>query len=101
MQWTPYMDNCVRSLEVAKETVLDHLLIAQAKCYVITNALSSSHYDDSGETETLNIPTPALITALLGQLADLRRSLPAQIRLDSMEDTQCLSSHSIKILIHS
>ncbi|KAI5459715.1 hypothetical protein BGZ63DRAFT_388528 [Mariannaea sp. PMI_226] len=77
MAWTPYVSECVSILSEGSETHLDSVLAAQVKCHLITNQLSSpSSRESSGPAPLSRI----LFLALLGQLEDIRKSLPIALQ---------------------
>ncbi|KAK3391310.1 hypothetical protein B0H63DRAFT_389631 [Podospora didyma] len=69
---------CLRILGKGQETPLDRVLSLQVRCQIINNQVTSPA--DEAEEESSKAPMSGmLISALLGQLADIRDSLPAHI----------------------
>ncbi|KAH6653094.1 hypothetical protein BKA67DRAFT_568558 [Truncatella angustata] len=84
LRWTPYMASCLRILCEAAETDWDLVLATQVKCQAITNQLMCA----AGDQPAANGGDPKsssamFVTYLLGQLDEIRQSLPSQICLYS------------------
>ncbi|KAK3332377.1 hypothetical protein B0T19DRAFT_415483 [Cercophora scortea] len=82
LRWTPYLDSCLRMLSQGTETYMDIILATQVKCQIITDQLTCPSTDPSlGETgESIKRPSPFLISALRGQVNEIRQSIPEQLR---------------------
>ncbi|KAI3323024.1 hypothetical protein HD806DRAFT_535520 [Xylariaceae sp. AK1471] len=80
LRWTRYLDECLRILGEGGETMMDHLLVTQVKCQLLTKQLACVSTDESLEEEDSKSPSAVLTAALLGQLEDVWRNLPALIR---------------------
>lgn len=84
MRWTPYLESCLRILEQQSEAVLDALLIAQARCHIITNQMTCWSTDDPSEPDESRSLSPGMITALQAQLSEIKRDLSPEILSLSM-----------------
>lgn len=78
------MDGCLRILHEGTDTYLDSVLAAQVRCQIIRNQVTCSTADNAGEGESLIAPSASMATALLKQLTDLSKSLPANVAQGSM-----------------
>ncbi|KAI1120721.1 hypothetical protein F5Y10DRAFT_272806 [Nemania abortiva] len=76
LRWNRYLDECLRILGEASETMMDILLITQIKCQLITHQLTCPSMVDSWEEDGLKSPSVTVATALIGQIEVLRQSLP-------------------------
>ncbi|KAI1471988.1 uncharacterized protein F4812DRAFT_201402 [Daldinia caldariorum] len=79
LRWTSYLDDCLRILEEGKETYLDILLAMQVRCQIIINQLTCPPGDQPPGVETPKITAPSLVAALVRELHNIRRKLPADI----------------------
>ncbi|KAI1432279.1 hypothetical protein GGR50DRAFT_620706 [Xylaria sp. CBS 124048] len=77
LRWTRYLGDCLRILGEFGEA-MDHLLIVQIKCQLLTSQLTATEEESSEDGS--KAPSTILATALLNQLEDVQRSLPAPIR---------------------
>jgi len=80
LRWTATMDDYLRVLSEEKETELDILLVAQAKCQVITNQITSYPTEQAAEGEGSKAPPAYFVKAMELQLEDILKSLPAEMQ---------------------
>ncbi|KAI1112125.1 hypothetical protein F5Y14DRAFT_283342 [Nemania sp. NC0429] len=97
LRWNRYLDECLRILGEADETIMDSLLITQIKCQLITHQVTYPKDDLWGEDSPTS-PSEIVAAALLGQVEDLQRSLPPLLR---SERTAQFYINSTKLTIQS
>lgn len=86
MEWTPYLDKCIRILGEASESTWDGVLIAQVKSQLIANQVTCPSTDDVFDLESSNPLPTSTIAALQTQMNDVRQSTPshaATLRISS------------------
>jgi hypothetical protein len=83
LRWTATMDDYLRILSEEKETELDVLLVAQAKCQVITNQITSYPTEQATGGEGSKAPPAYFVKAMELQLQDIQKSLPIEIQSNS------------------
>ncbi|OTB14791.1 hypothetical protein K445DRAFT_127374 [Daldinia sp. EC12] len=79
LRWTSYLDDCLRILEEEKETQMDILLTTQVRCQIISNQLTCSLGNQPPGAENPRAASTSLVAALLRELGNIRRNLPAEI----------------------
>ncbi|KAI2783131.1 hypothetical protein F4815DRAFT_459998 [Daldinia loculata] len=79
LRWTSYLDDCLRILEEEKEAYTDIFLTTQVRCQIISNQLTCSFGNQPAGVESPKAASTALITALLRELGNIRRNLPAEV----------------------
>ena len=83
LRWTPYMDDCIRTLRDEGETALDTFLIVQAKSCVIVDHITHPPTEWTLDGEGSRPPPPYFPKALQLQLQDMQQSLPAELQTES------------------
>ncbi|KAF4979049.1 hypothetical protein FZEAL_4680 [Fusarium zealandicum] len=84
LNWTPYLEDCVRMLSQGEETHLDVVLTTQVKCQMVArqlDVLPPSQPSSDGIPQA--VPT-ILAAALLRQLGDMKNALPASVQSDKL-----------------
>ncbi|KAI0113647.1 hypothetical protein GGR51DRAFT_506152 [Nemania sp. FL0031] len=82
LRWSRYLDDCLRILTEAGETMMDILLVTQVKCQLITHQLTCPSIDDEWGEDGLKTPSAVITAALLRQLEDVWRDLPPPLHSD-------------------
>ncbi|KAI0873121.1 hypothetical protein GGS24DRAFT_464915 [Hypoxylon argillaceum] len=98
LRWSRYLDDCLRILAEAGETVMDTLLITQIKCQLITHQLTCPPTDDLWAEDGPKLPSVVVAAALLKQVEDLRRDLPPSL---ASEKTAQFYINNAKLTIQS
>ncbi|KAL4875850.1 hypothetical protein BJY04DRAFT_210974 [Aspergillus karnatakaensis] len=99
LRWTPFMDECVKSLEEEKECPFDEILVQQVRLQLITDMLDSSPYQ-GGLTSTpspIKAPPAFYLQSMHAQL----RSVQSQILPDNQHHKIILlHQHYASLTLH-
>lgn len=83
IRWTSYMDDCILTLRIERETELDSLLVHQAKCCVIANQMTRPSTEWGNDSADCKPRAVYIIEALHQQLHGTRESLPPEFSSNS------------------
>ncbi|KAK6446169.1 hypothetical protein FP744_10002418 [Trichoderma asperellum] len=91
LDWTPYLEDCARTLSQGTQSNLDILLATQIRCQLITNRITCPVTENT-ESGGLNPPSRMIYLALLRQLDDIRHNLPAKFQSERVALSYLLST---------
>ena len=86
LRWTSYMDTCLQILSSEGEAPLDAVLVVQIKCQLIDSQLLVPELRNSAGEPSSMAPSIMVGTAILAQVNDMKKKLPAAVQSKSASE---------------